>query len=111
MDFFLYTFEQAINFGVSSIPLVLVFLQLRLYKLPFKAVIINLLLNLLLNIFFWLKLKDGTIILYQSIPYISSFIWIYCESVLKTRQNDGTPGTENTGDGSMQKNTGDGSMC
>ena len=88
MDFFLYTFERAAYFGVASVPLILVFLQLKIFKLSPKSIAICLLLNLLVSSFFWLKLKDGYVALYQSVPYISSFIWIWADGVLiKRREN------------------------
>lgn len=89
MDFFLYTLEHIVGFGVASVPLILVFLLLKVFKLLPKYTAICLVLNLLVSIFFWLKLKDAYIALYQSIPYVSSFIWIWADDVLrKRREND-----------------------
>ena len=88
MDFFLYTFEHAINFGVASVPLILTFLLLKASNLPPKYITICLLLNLLVSVFFWLKLEDINIALYQSVPYVSSFIWIWAESVLRKRREN-----------------------
>lgn len=88
MDLFLYMFERIVYFGVASVPLVLVFLQLKIFKLPLKSIASCLLINLLVSLFFWLKLKDVQIALYQSIPYISSFIWIWTESVLRKRRGN-----------------------
>ena len=88
MDFFLYIFERAVYFGVASVPLILVFLQLKIFKLPLKFTASYLLLNLLVSIFFWLKLKDIHVSLYQSIPYIFSFVWIWVENVLRKRRGN-----------------------
>ena len=89
MDFFLYTFEHVINFGVASVPLILTFLLLKVFNSPPKSITVCLLLNLLVSVFFWLKLKDINIALYQSVPYVSSFIWIWADGVLrKSREND-----------------------
>lgn len=77
MDFLYYMFEHAWNFTIASIPLVLVFLQLIIFKLPFKAIVICLLLNALMSIFFWVKLKDIELILYQIVPYVLTIIWLF----------------------------------
>ena len=85
MDFFLYIIEHAVDWSVASVPLILVFLQLKIFRLPLKSIASCLSLNLLVSVFFWLKLKDVHVALYQSIPYISSFIWIWAENVLRKR--------------------------
>lgn len=90
MDFFLHVFEHMIVFAVASVPLILAFFLLKVFNLPHKSITICLLLNLLVSIFFWYKLKDVYIVLYQIIPYISSFVWIWADSVLKKRQEDNT---------------------
>lgn len=88
MDFFLYILERVIGFGVASVPLILVFLLLKVFKLSPKSVTICLLLNLLVSVFFWLKLKDIHIFLYQSVPYVSCFIWIWADGVLRKRREN-----------------------
>ena len=85
MDLFLYTFERGVCWVVASVPLILVFLQLKVFKLPVKVIASCLFLNLLTSVFFWLKLKDVYSALYQSVPYISSFIWLWAENVLRKR--------------------------
>ena len=86
MDFLLYALERAIGFGVASAPLILVFLLLKVFKFSSKSIAICLLLNLFVSVFFWVKLKDIHIALYQSFPYVSSFIWIWADSELKKRR-------------------------
>ena len=86
MSFFLYVLEGAVDFGVASVPLILVFLLLKVFNLLPKSTAICLLLSLLVSVFFWLKLKDVCIALYQGVPYISSFIWIWADAVLRKRQ-------------------------
>ena len=88
MDFFLYMLEHAIDFVVASVPLILTFLLLKVFNLSPKSIAICLLLNLLVSVFFWLKLKDIYIVLYQSVPYVSSFIWIWANDVLRKRQEN-----------------------
>lgn len=82
MEFVLYILEHSVCYGVASIPLILVFLQLKIFKLPPKSIVTCLFLNLLVSIFFWLKLKDAHIALYQGMAYFSSFAWILAEWVL-----------------------------
>ncbi len=89
MDLLLWMFERVIGFGVASVPLILVFLMLKVFNLSPKSITICLLLNLLVSGFFWLKLKDVHIALYQGIPYVLSFIWIWVENVIiKMREKD-----------------------
>lgn len=88
MDFIVFILEHIINFGVASIPLIIVYLQLKIFKGAPKVATYLLTLNLLLSIFFWLKLKDISLVLYQVIPYVSSFIWVWCESLMKKRENN-----------------------
>ena len=85
MDFLLYILEHSVEFGIASVPLILVFLMLKIFKLPPKNIAICLLLNMSVSIFFWVKLKDVYIALYQSVPYISAFIWIWAENELRKR--------------------------
>lgn len=86
MDFFLYLLERFFSFFVASVPLILTYLLLRIFKLPPKSITICILLNLLASIFFWIKLRDISVALYQSVPYISSFIWLWAENVLEKGQ-------------------------
>ncbi len=89
MDFFIYMFEHIWSFGVSSVPLILVFLQLKIFKHSLQSVISCLLLNLLLSVFFWIEIQEIGIIIYQGIPYISSFLWIWAEHILqKSREKE-----------------------
>ena len=88
MDFFLYALERVGGFGVASVPLILVFLLLKVFNLSPKSIAICLLLNMLVSVFFWLKLKDVHIALYQSAPYVSGFIWIWADGVLRKRREN-----------------------
>ena len=86
MDWFLYSFENIANFCVASIPLVLVALLLKFSKLSPKLIGICISLNLLVSVFFWLKLRDFYVALYQSVPYVSSFIWVWANGFLRKRR-------------------------
>ena len=88
MDFFLYALERVAGFAVASVPLILVFLLLKIFNLSPKSIMICLLLNLLVSVFFWLKLKDIHTALYQSVPYISSFIWMWANGVSRKRREN-----------------------
>lgn len=86
MELLLFLLERNSSFFVASIPLILTFLLLKIFKLPSKPIIICILLNLLASIFFWIKLRDISVALYQSVPYVSSFIWLWAENILEKRQ-------------------------
>lgn len=75
--------ENSINFWVASVPQVIAILQIKIFKASIKAVLSCLLLNLMVSIFFWVKLNDINLVIYQSIPYALSFIWLWLESVLR----------------------------
>ena len=91
MDFFLYMFENTVKSFISRVPLLVTFLWLKIFKLPPKPIAICLTLNLLVSIFCWVKLKDVYLALYQSVPYVSSFIWLWAENVLIKRQEKTNP--------------------
>ena len=86
MDFFSYMFKHTVEANIASVPLLITFLLLKIFKLPPKPIAICLTLNLLVSIFFWVKLKDIYIILNHGASYFSSFIWVWGENVLIKRQ-------------------------
>lgn len=86
MDLLNYFLEHAINFGIASIPLVITYLQLKVYKGEIKATYTLLILCLLLSAYFWMEVKDVVLVIYQGIPYVSAFLWTWGESVLQKRK-------------------------
>ena len=86
MNLFLCTFTHTLEFCVASVPLILVFLLLKVFRVSPQLTAIVVILNLIVSIFFWAKLRDLQVALYQSVPYISSFIWIWAEGVLAKRR-------------------------
>ena len=105
MDLLLFISERSINFFISCIPLIIVFLQLKIFKLTPKITLIFLLLNLLLSIFFWIKLQDGIIAIYQSVSYVFSFICVWAENILRKKLKVATKAEDENAEGK----TGDGS--
>ena len=88
MDLLFYLFENAINFFVASIPLIIYFLGSKVFKLTPKVIMIFLFINLIMSIFFWVKLKDIYLAIYQGIPYIVGYICLWSEHILiKRRKN------------------------
>ena len=88
MDIIIYWLEDTVEFAVASVPLIIVFLLLKVFKLPSKKILPCIILNLIVSIYFWLKLKDIYLALYQCFPYISAFIWLWAENVLEKRRAD-----------------------
>ncbi len=82
MNFFFFVFQRSVLFFVAIIPLIMAFLLLKTYKLSPKATAIILFITLLLSVFFWIKLKDISLVVYQGVPYLSSFIVVWAENVL-----------------------------
>lgn len=85
MELILVMIEHIFYFGISSIPLITVFFHLKVFKLSPKATSFFVILNLVVSVFFWFKVKDIFLIIYQCVPYISSFIWIWAENVLSKK--------------------------
>ena len=88
MDFLIFYFEHAINFTIASIPMILVYLQIKVFKLESKVTIVTLLLILLLSIFFWIQLKDWILVIYQGIAYVCAFVWTWAEGKLQKQKED-----------------------
>ena len=88
MDLLFYLFENAINFFVASIPLIIYFLGSKLFKLTPKVIMIFLIINLIMSIYFWIKLKDIYLAIYQCIPYLLSYICLFAVYILVKRKNN-----------------------
>ena len=88
MDLIWVMIQHIVYFGISSIPLITTFFHLKVLKMPAKETTFVVVLNLFVSVFFWFKLKDVFLIIYQCIPYISSFAWLWTEHILLKRQED-----------------------
>lgn len=88
MELIIFVIQHIVYFGISSIPLVIVFLHLKVFKLQPKETSIVVGLLLLGSMFFWFKVKDLFLTLYQCVPYFSSFIWLWSEHIVLKRQED-----------------------
>ena len=82
MELIAFIFNHSISFCVASIPIVLFFLCLKKHKISHKATAIFLLLVLLVSVYSWLLVKDMSIVVYQSIPYIISFAFLYIDYLI-----------------------------
>ncbi len=86
MDLLRYLIEGKIDFIIASTPLVIVLLQLKVFKHSIKETVICLSLNLFVSIYFWINLRNSDLVLYQIVPYVSSYIWLASESILKNKK-------------------------
>jgi hypothetical protein len=84
MDLVFFIFNHTINFIVATIPLIIIYIQLRVFKLSPKKVTVCLILTLIISVYFWIRLGDFYLALYQLIPYILGFIYLCCKIKLKT---------------------------
>lgn len=82
MDLLIWWFKHFIDFGIASIPLVTYFLCKKQLKLRPKSTLSIIVLQLAVSIYFWVEIKDIFMILYQSVPYISSFICLWCDRIM-----------------------------
>lgn len=86
MDLLRYLIEGSVDFIIASTPLVIVLLQLKVFKHSIKGTVICLSLNLLVSIYFWVNLRNLNLALYQVVPYVLSYILLVCESILKNKK-------------------------
>ena len=86
MDLLRYLIEGRVDFIIASTPLVIVLLQLKVFKHSIKGTAICLSLNLLVSIYFWVNLRNLNLALYQVVPYVLSYILLVCESILKNKK-------------------------
>ena len=47
-----------------------------MFKFPPKKVVVCIILNLIISVYFWIRLGDFNLALYQLIPYVSGFIYL-----------------------------------
>lgn len=80
---------HAVEFFVAAIPLILTFVLLKVFRQPPKVAACCVALCLPVSVFFWVQLKDLFLVLYQGVPYLSSFIWIWAEHILWKHQQGG----------------------
>ena len=100
MELILDAIQHLVYFSVSSIPLITVFLHLKVFRLSPKETSFVVVLILFISVFFWVKEKDVFLILYQCVPYISSFIWLWTAHIMLKRQENsksGNTGVQETG--------------
>ena len=76
MDLLFFVFNHAISFIISSIPLIIIYIQVYMFKFPPKKVVVCIILNLIISVYFWIRLGDFNLALYQLIPYVSGFIYL-----------------------------------
>lgn len=100
MDLLQFFGAHIVNFWVASVPLLLTFFQLKVFKLPVKPTFTCVALCLIVSCFFWIKLNDFHLFMYQAFPYVASFLWIWAEHKLAKASRSGKENKENrTGDG------------
>lgn len=85
MDFVFYMWDHAVLFAISSIPILTVYFLLKVFKIAPKVGGFVLCLMLLQSVFFWFKLKEVWLIIYQSVSYISAFLLIGAEFALRKK--------------------------
>lgn len=85
MDLLVYFVNGIWDFAIASIPLINVFFLKKVCKVKEKNIIVILILQFLLNAYFWIKIEDVHVFLYQVSPYIFAFIWILCDLYMKKK--------------------------
>ena len=89
MDLIVYLVEGAIRFWIAAIPLIVTFLMLKRFQQPPKVAACCVALYLPVSVFFLVQLKDLSLLLYQGVPYLSSFVWIWAEHILWKQKQGG----------------------
>ena len=83
MDLVEYLLASSISNAVACIPLFLVYLYLKVFKISPKASSLLLLLHLISSVFLWFKLKDVAVIANQGTSYLAAFLWLGTEHISK----------------------------
>lgn len=74
MDLVLFILNHMFSFVATSVPLIVVYILVKGFKIPPIKVMGVLLLMLLQSIFYWMKLENIWDITYQCIPYFLCFL-------------------------------------
>lgn len=90
MDLLTAYLTHAVEFLIAAVPLILTFVLLKLFRQPPKVAACCVVLYLPVSVFFWVQLKDLFLVLYQGVPYLSSFVWIWAEHILWKQKQGGT---------------------
>ena len=85
MDLLVYFVNGIWDFYIASILLINVFFLKKVCKVKEKNIIVILILQFLLNAYFWIKIEGVHVFLYQVFPYIFAFIWILCDLYMKKK--------------------------
>ena len=91
MDLLLWNLEHVVTFGVASVPLILTFVQLKIFKVSRKSISVTLVLQMFCSIYFWIKLNSLFVAIYQTVPYISSFIWLWADYKGQDKRDESRP--------------------
>ena len=87
MDLLICLLDGKWNFVIASIPLITVFFLKKYCKITGVKIFTILILQLMLNTYFWIKLADINIVIYQIFPYLLSFVWVWCDSHIEKKKN------------------------
>ena len=85
MNLLVYFINGIWKFVIASIPLIYVFFLKKVCEVKEKNIIVILILQFLLNIYFWIEMENIHIFLYQIFPYIFAFIWVLCDLYIKKK--------------------------
>ena len=87
MVFTFFVLNHAISFIISSIPLIIIYIQVYMFKFPPKKVVVCIILNLIISVYFWIRLGDFNLALYQLIPYVR-VLYIFCTKLNLKNDNN-----------------------
>lgn len=88
MDVFITGLMHMYENIVAWVPLIMVFVLLKRFKLTVQKTMVCLILTLLVNAYFWLKAEEFYTVLNQGVSYLAAFLWLWAENVLEKRQAD-----------------------
>lgn len=89
MDLLTSYLTHAVEFLIAAVPLILTFILLKVFRQPPIVVACCVALYLPVSVFFWVQLKELFLVLYQGVPYLSSFVWIWAEHILWKQKQGG----------------------
>jgi hypothetical protein len=82
MELVIFILEHAISFIIASIPFVVAFLLLKKTHVHPRYVFWCIVLILVISLYFWVRICDIKLILYQSISYVTCLLWCALEWIL-----------------------------
>lgn len=78
--------EHMIYIWIAMMPFCTLYLGIKVLKIKPKYIALLLLTNLIPSVLYWLMIGDIILAIYQTLPFISCFIWVWTDEILRKRK-------------------------